>query len=414
MATVASSAVAPRPQKKKKASRIWWHVHQWVGLKLSVLMAFICLTGSLAVLSNEMDWLFQPSLRVAPSSVTGEPDWDRMVASAVAYPGVKRVQSISAPEASAFAARAMVVWNDDSLGFLNIHPTTGVVQGPGPWVGAQRIFRNLHRHLNLPGKYGIPLVTSLSFLLLVTVGTSFVVYKKWWRGFFKPLRGRDARTWWGDFHRLAGVWSLWFVALIAVTGLWYFVEVMGAYAPQPMLEDVAPYEGSMASLAGQFAVSHAAARRADPGLRVTVVNFPSKRSGAFVFGGEKSAILVRPRATTVWTSAATGAVLANFDARDMNVHQRISEMADPLHFGNFGGYWTKIPWFLFGLAMTSLSVSGVAIFALRIARETKAAVAARPAWRIAWTGMGLWGWAAAIAVVVGLIEMRQLFLQTAE
>ena len=115
-----------------------------------------------------------------------------------------------------------------SLAFLHAHPTTGEIQGEGPWVGAARILRNMHRHLNLPVWLGVPIVPSLAFLLLVSLVSSFVVYKKWWRGFAKPLRKRDARTWWGDFHRLAGVWSLWFVALIVLTSVWYFAESLGA------------------------------------------------------------------------------------------------------------------------------------------------------------------------------------------
>lgn len=69
------------------------------------------------------------------------------------------------------------------------------------------------------------------------------------------------------------------------------------------------------------------------------------------------AVLVRHRANAVWVDPATNEVLLTTDGRDMNLHQRIGEMADPLHFGYFGGYWTKIPWFLFGLLITGLSVS---------------------------------------------------------
>ena len=46
-------------------------VHQWTGLKLSLFMTFILFTGTLAVLSAEIDWVLQPSLRVAPSTVEG-------------------------------------------------------------------------------------------------------------------------------------------------------------------------------------------------------------------------------------------------------------------------------------------------------------------------------------------------------
>ena len=410
-----ATAAVPLPrEKKRKASRIWWHVHQWVGLKLAILMSFICFTGTLAVVSNEIDWLLLPSLRVAPASVQGKPNWDRMVANVTAYPRVDRVQFIVEPTASAFAAKAMVVWQDKSIGYLHVHPTTGVVQGEGHWVGAQRILRNMHRHLNLPGNVGIPLVTSLSFLLLISLVTSFVVYKKWWRGFLRAPRGRDARTWWGDFHRLAGVWTLWFLALITATGIWYFVEQMGGRADVPRVKEIAYFPTVPSQVGGHFALALAAARKADPQLDIQDIRFPLEKSGAYVFEGAKSAVLVRPRANSVWVEAATGRVLARFDGTDLNVHQRISEMADPLHFGYFGGYWTKAIWFLFGSLLTALSVSGMAIYALRIGRELKAMEPLRTAWRRAWLGMGHWRWLATGCVLIGLAMVPTLFWASAD
>jgi len=411
-----ATAALPLPREKKhKASRIWWRIHQWVGLKLAILMSFICLTGTLAVVSQEMDWLMLPSLRVAPASVAaGEPDWSRMVASATAYPGVERVQVLTDPTASAFAAKAMVVWQDKSIGYLHLHPTTGAVQGEGHWVNAARILRNMHRHLNLPGNIGIPLVTSLSFLLLISLITSFVVYKKWWRGFLKAPRGRDARTWWGDFHRLTGVWALWFLALITATGLWYFVEQMGGRADVPRVKEIASFSPAPDETGRHFSAALAAARRVDPDLRIQSIRFPTEKSGAYVFEGEKTAVLVRPRANAVWVEAATGKVLAKFDGTDLDLHQRISEMADPLHFGYFGGYWTKAIWVLFGGLLTALSVSGMAIYALRIGRELRQATPFRLGWQRAWEGMGYWRWVATICVFIGLALMPTLFWASAE
>ena len=43
-----------------------------------------------------------------------------------------------------------------------------------------------------------------------------------------------------------------------------------------------------------------------------------------------------------------GAVLLRTDATDLSAHQRISEAADPLHFGTWGGLASKLVWFVFG------------------------------------------------------------------
>ncbi len=96
-------AAPGRSTAPPKAARTWWTVHQWVGLKLSLFLSFILFTGTLAVVSQEIDWLLQPSLRVAPSSVEGPVAWDRIAASAARHPEAAKVTYISAPTASAFA-----------------------------------------------------------------------------------------------------------------------------------------------------------------------------------------------------------------------------------------------------------------------------------------------------------------------
>ena len=82
-------------------------------------------------------------------------------------------------------------------------------------------------------------------------------------------------------------------------------------------------------------------------------------------------------------------------------------MADPLHFGTFGGYWTKVTWFVFGVGLTALSLSGVVIYGLRIARETRTTVTH---WVIAWHGMGWWRWLACTGVALGFTMISTLFM----
>lgn len=399
---IRASAPAARAPK---AARLWWIVHQWAGLKLSLFMTFVLLTGTLAVMSHEIDWLLQPSLRVAPSSVEGPVAWSTIAENAEAHIAREgrggRATAIEAPTASAFAATVTVEYQDETYAFLHAHPTTGAIQGTGPWVGAQRILRNMHRHLNLPVKYGVPIVSSLAFFLLVSLVTSFVIYKKWWRGFAKPLRRRDARTWWGDFHRLAGVWSLWFVALIAFTSVWYFVESLGGEAPPHPKAEVSEIASSARADAPNLRPAFAAALAAYPALHVRRVTLPGPDNPLLELHGDFEAVLVRPRSNAVFVDSRTGEVLLTTDGRDLSLHQRISEMADPLHFGTFGGYWTKVPWFLFGLAMTGLAVSGAAIYTLRLGRDRSAVLRLATSFSGMWQGMGRWRWLSVALLAVG-------------
>lgn len=402
----AQPAAARRRAAKPKTSRLWWSIHQWVGLKLSILLGFVFLTGTVAVFSHEIDWALRPAMRVDPATVQGPLAWSAAARSVATLNPKARILLLDAPIDQGFALTATIQKPDGVRAFVYLHPSTGVVLGEGTWVGAHRILRNMHRHLNLPTPIGVPIVSALSILLLISVGTSFVVYKKWWRGFFKPVRWRDARTAMGDLHRLAGLWSLWFVALIGATGLWYLAESTVAKAPPSPRAKVAAVKLDTRKLADRLETNLNAAQSAYPGLSIQRIVFPAGKVGAFQFAGQYRAILVRERANVAWTNAATGAVVLLTDGRDLNLHQRISEMADPLHFGTFGGVWTKLIWFTFGLALTALAVSGVAIYALRLSRANPAQGVVATAWR----GMGVWRWPALAGIGVALVLLPALFL----
>ncbi len=372
-------------------------------------MSFILLTGTLAVFSHEMDWALRPALRVDPASVSGPVNWPAAAQSVAAAHPDARLITLDAPVDRWFAASATMEDKSGRMFFAYAHPTTGAYQGDGDWVGAQRIFRNMHRHLNLPTKIGVPIVSALAVLLLLSLVTSFVVYKKWWRGFFRPVRMTDARTALGDVHRLAGLWGLWFVALIAATGLWYLVESLGAQAA-PFPKAKAPaIGGNAATVASSLDASLTSAQAVFPDLRIEHIGFPTETNGVFQFHGQHRAILVRPRANGVAIEAASGDALKIWDARDASIHQRISEMADPLHFGTFGGLWTKLIWFLFGLLMTALSVSGVAIYATRLAKSERRAPRWRKALIASWRGMGWWRWPSLAGVAVAFALLPALF-----
>lgn len=410
MATVA----VPVDGRAKKPARLWWHVHQWVGLKLSILLSFVLLTGTFATISHEIDWLIDPAIRVAPASVTGEPDWAAIVVTAAKHPATASIESVDAPIASAFAAGVTIKNRDGERRYLWIHPTTGQLQGDSTWFNVARILRDLHRRLNIDYGWGITLVSALAALLAVSLVTSLVVYKRWWRGFWKPIRWRDARTALGDAHRLAGVWSMAFVLVITATGLWYLLESLGGEAPRLSGPAQKPGPVIMTNMAKAEALPRALAsvRGRDPGLRITSLSLPDNKTGAFVFRGQREALLVRERANTAWVSADGRRLLHRLDGQTLSVHQRISEMADPLHFGTMEwghakSWWVRWLWFVFGLMLTGLSVSGVAIHVTRIAREGRTAASLRSAF----ANMGWWRWPAATLVAgsLVLVVLRLIF-----
>ena len=75
-----------------------------------------------------------------------------------------------------------------------------------------------------------------------------------------------------------------------------------------------------------------------------------------------------------------GEITQTITPQNMDALQTIMHIADPLHFGTIGGIWTKLLWFVFGLILSGMSVSGFIMWYLRLAKArtvSRKATAAR-------------------------------------
>src|SRR5690606_21956354 len=78
-----------------------------------------------------------------------------------------------------------------------------------------------------------------------------------------------------------------------------------------------------------------------------------------------------------------GAVLRTRTLGDRSALEFVTESMRPLHTRHLGGFWLKMVWFVFGLLLTMMSLSGMLIWSRRTAQETakaiKLAMAKKPA-----------------------------------
>jgi uncharacterized iron-regulated membrane protein len=350
----------------------WWIVHHWAGVKLGLVLTFVLATGTLATVSNEIDWLVRPALRATPREGV-------MASPATWYDAASRiegfaVEEVRAPIEPGFAVQVSGIDAGGEERLVYLDPWTGAVQGNGSPNTVQSVVRDLHRALMLPTRIGVTLVSLLSIPLLLTLATAFKVYKKWWRGFRRwprPMRDRrgEGRRWAGDLHRLAGVWSLWFVALIGATGLWYLAEKLGAAMPELKPPTAVRTQAMPAPARVVGMVHHATASWPSFHIRGIVIG-----NGVVALEGQDGVALVRDRATVMWFDAVSGTPLGSARAGSLGIQGRVSEAADPLHFGTWGGLPTKLSWFAFGLALVALSVSGLFVCGLRLASGNNAAI----------------------------------------
>lgn len=363
MARTAPVATAPAIRRP-----LAFFLHSLFGLKLSLFLGFVCLTGTIATVSHEIEWLVDPEVRATP--VSGEEDWGRMWnAVRTAYPNgyIQSITSYDRNNEPYLVRNASVVFSSGERIDVHVDPGTGQVTGESRGTTFHSFMRALHYHLFAPGAIPFYVVISMGIVLLVSLVTGLLTYKKFWRGFFRmPRWRRGPRTWLGDLHRLVGLWSLWFVAIIGLTCVWYLVEDLG-----PRFESETPEAVEFAispTPDGQEIARWAAlARQRIPGIAITGIVLPYSPGEPAIVQGQWQAWLVRERANAVFIDTSTGEFLGERTAHEMPLGERIVHTADPLHFGNFGGLATKLIWVVFGLALTGMAATGALIFTRRTA-----------------------------------------------
>jgi len=334
-------------------------------------MFIVCLTGTFAVISHELDWLFNDNLRVS-SQPESEINWDLMYQNVKKrFPDSSNI-SIYKPLYSNFSSIVSV--NDSELGVRRvfINPYTGEVKGDLPhYASFQRVLRDLHRYLLSPFK-GLYIVGPLGIILLISTISALFFYKKWWQGFFKLRLNNGPRAFWGSLHKVIGLWSLWFLLLIGLTGTWYFAEKIIADAGVDIQEKrVLVAESTLQD--NHFSETQISASKAISIAKSTIPNFTPTRltfaptqSDIIKIVGDTDAMLVRSRSNSVSINPVTGEVLYSRETKNHNALEVWIDIVDPLHFGNFSGLFIKLIWFFFGLLTCVMSVSGIIIFAKRI------------------------------------------------
>ena len=372
---------------KKSKSKLWFLVHSSLALPIWFFVLIVCFTGMLAVVSQEIVWLANPDVRASQPNDSAERLSFQQVLTALnkAEPEMV-VRSLSQPDGDHFALNARVTLPDGTTPTLFVNPYTGAIQGKAPDFNFEGFTRALHGWWLVPFTSGFSwgwyLVSLLGLPMLASLVTGLVVYKKFWKGFFKPIRtGHGSRIFWGDLHRLAGVWSIWFIAVISITGTWFLIQAILfdnhiTISSEPIVPVIAREQVPLSadgSPVPRIDLDEAAriAGLAIPGLDISFVSLPATAYSHIDMGGRGwYPLMFQSAAVNPYTSK----VDSQFLLSDRSALEFVTESMRPLHTGDFGGLPIKLIWFFFGLILTLMVFSGLLIWTKRTAQATAAAL----------------------------------------
>ncbi|MEM0941612.1 MAG: PepSY-associated TM helix domain-containing protein [Bacteroidota bacterium] len=359
----------------KLSKKVFFKIHRWIGIKLSILFFVVCFSGSLATLSHEMDWLSFPEIR---AEYHGEyASHNKRVANIrKAYPEGK-IAYWAASNEPYLCDIAQVVENGQRY-YVFTNPYTGEVQGSAT-LTFQRFFRDLHYFLFIPFQVGHFTVLIFGFMLLISMVTALLFYKKWWKKLFKLRIGKGRLAFFRSLHSLVGLWSVPFAILFSITGIWYFIERTNiggvakiANTRSPKLEaglDSAVFATISYDIDYDKAVQ--VAEKTIPGLKVKDILPPSRPERVLYINGISDVPLVRNRANRIFLHPLTFEVIGIQEAKNLPVVTWLNDIADPLHFGYWGGIVTKIIWFIGGMAISGLVLTGIWVALKRTAHYKK-------------------------------------------
>lgn len=369
---------------KKSRSKLWFLVHSWLALPIWCFVLIVCVTGTLAVVSQEIVWLANPQMRASqPSDDAPRLSYDQILAAIKQAEPQTLVQSINRPDESHFALDVEVSYPDGRSLTVYVNPYTGVIQGAAPAFDFKAFTRALHGWWLVPFtngySWGWYLVSLLGVPMLVSLITGLVVYKRFWKGFLRPtLRVRHgARIFWGDFHRLCGIWSIWFIAVISITGIWFLIKAFLfdnqiSISSEPIIPAMSR-ESVPISAAGtpppRISLDRAIeiAQQKIPGLEASYVNLPGNAYSHMSVSGRGWYPLMYQTATL---NPYNGEMASSRLLSDRSSLEFVTESMRPLHTGDFGGIWIKLIWFFFGLLLSMMILSGLLIWTKRTALAT--------------------------------------------
>ncbi|MDI5830790.1 PepSY-associated TM helix domain-containing protein [Shewanella xiamenensis] len=373
----------------KISNRFWFMLHGWVSLPIWILFSFICLTGTVAVLSHELTWLTNPAARATnPNELPAKPVDELMLVVEKAYPNA---QVMGAMTFEPYIVNAITFTDADkpyAIAYVNQY--TGEIQQINEGITFIGFMRSLHGWLLFPwqGGYsvGYYLVCSMALLMLASLVTGLIVYKRFWRSFFAPkLRlTQGKKTLLSDLHKLSGVWSIWFIAIMSLTGLWYLVQAIfwhadidiEHHAPMIAAEQVPLVEAGdlkVPSANISFTEALSLAKQRFPDFQPSYVMLPEHQRDMYHLSGSGDHIFYDQYSYSLSINPWTGEIASATSPETMTGMQTLMHIADPLHYGTLGGIWTKLIWFCFGLVLSGMSITGFMMWGLRHVRAFKQA-----------------------------------------
>ncbi len=342
--------------------KIFFFCHLWIGLLLGLYFVLMGLTGSLLVFRQELDTALEARLlRVEPQEEKAPLS---KVLQAIEAQYGKKASRLTLYEPPHRSLEAMVSFGKGESRQVYVNPYTTEVLGDRRSDSALVGFV-LKLHMNLT--FGKPGQTVSAYLALVVAWLLLTGWILWWPSNRKQLRHRlwvarkgTLKRKIHDLHNVFGLYSFPLLLVLVLTGTTFtfkkpIEKALYRLTGEKPSRDSSPKssEGQMRTLDELYAIADAAA----PG-RTSYVFLPSRPGQTLRLLKELPGGASLRRRARVVVDPVTAEIL-EVSGIDQPLAKTISEGFAPIHFGHWGGWFSRALSFLAGLAPVGLFITGI-------------------------------------------------------
>ncbi|MEP0393329.1 MAG: PepSY-associated TM helix domain-containing protein [Erythrobacter sp.] len=357
-----------------------YDLHSWTGVALGIMMFFVAFTGSLALFHHEVEPWEDEARRgeITSTPVPVQPILIKWLEEN-AQGREPTFVSINLPHGEHGHFDLFASFRDENDEFEQVRARFSSKSGEElQWreEGANQLIYDLHRDLAWPDMLGgrtagrvIVGLVGIAFLLLILSG--IIAHTKITKELFTLRYLKSVRLKWQDSHKVLGLWSSPFAAMIALTGA--FLGVVAILLPlvafvtmkgdQKALEDAlglglaepAGISAPMLSVDTPELSNHAIS--GNPLAFAQYINWGDQNSTLRLVYESPKGLL---GSDTLIVDAVTGEALPDADlfTSGGSPFGYVLATFSPLHYGTYGGIALKLIYFALGLALAVMAALG--------------------------------------------------------
>lgn len=360
-----------------KLNRQLFKVHSWLGLINGFFLILLGLSGSALVFKDEIDdWANKELLTVKQGhrDIRLHYIYEDITRR---YPALDGIAWLNPKPGRGKAYNFRLYLNDAritsyDLGLISYNPYTGEVLREGSIDDLSPSVINWIYQYHFSLQLGVPgaaYVATLGICLIISILTGFIIYRKYIvkvLTFRLKINRKNWRTITSDWHRIIGVWSLFFNAIIAFTGFWLNLF---AYEPKLWANEMIPTAPNTLAKVSLDSLYEQALLQM-PDLIPTYVYLPTQpKKHFFVRGAVACEASIWTGNNSIRFDAQTGELISINRIADERFWNKIEATFYSLHIGSYGGLPIKIIYVLIGLTPGFLSISGFLLWRRRRIRS---------------------------------------------